>query len=116
MMLPLLKTFLELLLWNRFQYHRHILFFGCLQYSEMFIPLTQTLFSETDVIHSQIRGIESVFHFSYRFLGQQTASQRAPCKLEHCHGGESSRWAKVQAFFSAQLHVIASAYLHNKIG
>jgi hypothetical protein len=23
----------------------------------------------------------------------------APCELEHCHGGESNRWAKVQVLF-----------------
>jgi hypothetical protein len=43
MMLPLLETFLELLLWNSFQMpSSHI--FGCLQYPEIFVPLRQTLF------------------------------------------------------------------------
>jgi hypothetical protein len=32
----------------------------------------------------------------------------ALCELEHCHGGESNRWAKVQAFFYAYLHVTPS--------
>jgi hypothetical protein len=36
-----------------------------------------------------------------------------PCELEHCHGGESKRLAKVQAFFYIQLHVTASVFLHN---
>jgi len=42
-MLPLMETFLELLLWNSFQYRRHIF---CLQYPEIFAPLRQTLFLE----------------------------------------------------------------------
>jgi hypothetical protein len=36
MMLPLVATFLELLLWNSFHWHHH--FFLRLQYSEIFIP------------------------------------------------------------------------------
>jgi len=51
MMLPLLETFLELLLWNSLQYHCH--FFGCLQYPEIFIPLRQTLFLEIARTHSE---------------------------------------------------------------
>jgi hypothetical protein len=45
-MLPQLETFLELLLWNSFQYRRHI-FFGCFQYPEIFVLLGHTLFLET---------------------------------------------------------------------
>jgi hypothetical protein len=44
MILPLLETFLELLLQTSFQWH-HI-FFGCLQYLES-LSLWHTLFSET---------------------------------------------------------------------
>jgi hypothetical protein len=40
--------------------------------------------------------------------------QKAPCELEHCHGAEYIHWAKVQAFFYAQLHVTASVFPHNK--
>jgi hypothetical protein len=36
-------NFLELLLWNIFQYRRHI-FFRCHQYPEISVPLRQTLF------------------------------------------------------------------------
>jgi len=32
-------------------------------------------------------------------LGPETATQKAPCELEHCYGVESNHWAKVQAFF-----------------
>jgi len=38
-----------------------------------------------------------VFHFSNPFL-KQIFLQRAPCDVEHCHGGEFSRWAKVETF------------------
>jgi hypothetical protein len=31
--------------------------------------------------------------------------------MEHCHGDESNRWAKVQAFFYAQIHVTSSIYV-----
>jgi len=43
MILPLLETFLELLLWKSFQCHCHI-FFGCFQYSEIF---AHTLFGKS---------------------------------------------------------------------
>jgi hypothetical protein len=69
-MLPLLETFLELLLWSSFQCRRHI----CCEYLQcpvIFVPLRQTLFFETEVIRSQIRGIGWVFHFRNRFLGQK---------------------------------------------
>jgi hypothetical protein len=39
-----------------------------------------------------------------------------PYELEHFHGGESSCWAKVQAFFYAQIHVTTSLFPHNKFG
>jgi hypothetical protein len=39
----------------------------------------------------------------------------APCELEHCHGVESNRWAKIQAFFYTQLHITASVFPHNKL-
>jgi hypothetical protein len=40
----------------------------------------------------------------------------APCELEHCHGAESNRWAKVQAFLFAQLHITASVFPRNLRG
>jgi hypothetical protein len=51
-MLPLLETFLELLLRKSFQCRRHSLF-GCFQHSEIFVPLRQTLFLETARSHSE---------------------------------------------------------------
>jgi hypothetical protein len=50
MMLSMLETFLELLLWNSFS---AVTFLVCLQYPEIFIPLKQTLFSETARSHSE---------------------------------------------------------------
>jgi hypothetical protein len=49
-------------------------------------------------------------------FGPETALERTPCELDHCHGGESNRWAKVQAFFNAQFHITASVFPHNKLG
>jgi hypothetical protein len=34
---------------------------------------------------------------------------------EHYHGGESNRWAKVQAFFYAHLHVIVTIFPHKSL-
>jgi hypothetical protein len=56
-----------------------------------------------------------VYHFSNPFLGQKFLD-RVPCQLGHCHDRESNCWAKVQAFFYAQLHVTASVFPHNKRG
>jgi hypothetical protein len=43
-------------------------------------------------------GIGCVFHVSIiDFLARNCLS--APCELDHCHGGESNRLVKVQAFF-----------------
>jgi hypothetical protein len=39
-----------------------------------------------------------------------------PFELEHCHGGESNRWAKDQGSLYAQQHVTASIFAHNKPG
>jgi hypothetical protein len=70
-LLPLLQTFMELLLWNTFQCRHHI-FFWCLQYPEIFVPLMEIYFwKQPQVIWSKIRGIGQVFHFHYRFLGQK---------------------------------------------
>jgi hypothetical protein len=54
--------------------------------------------------------------FWYLIFGLETAWQRVPSELEHCHGGTSS-WVKssVQAFFYAQLLVTASVFRHNKL-
>jgi hypothetical protein len=46
MILPLLETFLELLLWNSLSVPSSH-FFGCHQYPEIFTPLRQALFLET---------------------------------------------------------------------
>jgi len=51
-MLPLLETFLEVLLWKDLQCH-HDIRTGCLQYLEVFVPLRQTLFLETARSHSE---------------------------------------------------------------
>jgi hypothetical protein len=40
----------------------------------------------------------------------------APCELEHCRGGESNLWAKIQALFYIQIHVTASVFPRNKFG
>jgi hypothetical protein len=90
--------------------------FGCLQYPEIFIPLRQTSFLEQpEVMWSQTKGKGWVLHFSNRFSGQKLL-KRPPCELEHWHGGKSNCWAKVQAFFCAQLHITASLLPHNKLG
>jgi hypothetical protein len=68
------------------------------------------IFGQPEVIRRQMRGIGWVFHFSNRFL-----RQIAPCELEHCHVGISNRWAKVKAFFYAQLYVAASIFPCNKL-
>jgi hypothetical protein len=46
MTMPLLETFLELLLWYSFQYRRHILF-GRFRYPKIFVPLRQTIFGNS---------------------------------------------------------------------
>jgi hypothetical protein len=38
-----------------------------------------------------------------------------PCELEHCHGGESNHWTKVQASFYVRLHVTDSIFTHNRL-
>jgi hypothetical protein len=57
-------------------------------------------------------GIRRVFHFSNGFLGQKFLD----IGLQHFHDGEPNRWAKVQAFIYAQLHVTASVFPYNKLG
>jgi hypothetical protein len=67
-MLPLLQTFLELLLWNSFQCHGQFFFFFGM--SEMFAPLRRTLFLETAGSHfGELDGW--VFDSSNRILGQK---------------------------------------------
>jgi len=60
-MLPLLETFLDLLMWNSFQCRLHISLY-VFKLPEIFVPLRQT---------SQIREIGWVFHFGNRLLGQK---------------------------------------------
>jgi hypothetical protein len=87
-MAPRILNLLEQLLVSSSHY------FGLLQHPEIFVHSRLTLFLETpEVIRSQITGIGWVFHFINRFFGPQIARERAPCGLEHCHGGESNRWA-----------------------
>jgi hypothetical protein len=47
------------------------IFFGCLQYLEIFVLLRQTLFLETEVIRSQTAGKGWMFLFSNRIFGQK---------------------------------------------
>jgi hypothetical protein len=49
--------------------------------------------------------------FQESISGPETASHRATREIRHCHGGESSRWAKVHV----QLRVAASVFPHNKL-
>jgi hypothetical protein len=46
-------------------------FFGCIQYPEIFVSLRQTLFLDTEIVRTQIRGVGWIFHSSNRFLGQK---------------------------------------------
>jgi len=71
-MLSLLEIFLELLLWNSFQCRRHIISFCCLQCSEIFVRIRQTLFLETARSNLEPNKGNSVrVHFSNRFLGKK---------------------------------------------
>jgi hypothetical protein len=91
--------------------------FGCHQYPEIFVLLRQTSFLETATSHSEPnQGNRVGIPFQWSIFEPETAWQRTPCELEHCHGGESSHWANVQAFIYVQLHVTASAFPHNKLG
>jgi hypothetical protein len=83
--------------------------FLCLQYSEI-VCSKQTLFLERIRSHSEPNqgnkvGVTSIF-------GPET--DRAPCELEHRHGGESNRWDKAQAFFYAQFNIITSVFPLNE--
>jgi len=107
LMLPLLKTFLELLMWSSFQCYCHIFFGYLLQYPEIFFSLRETLFLET--VRSLLKPIQGkgwVFHFSL------PPRQREPCELGHCHGGESNCWVKVWVFSLHKLHITASVFAH----
>jgi hypothetical protein len=76
-------------------------FYGCLQYPEIFVSfIRQTLFLEKARSRSKpSQGKGAGVPFQQSIFGPETAWQRAPCELEHCHGGETNRWVKVQAFF-----------------
>jgi hypothetical protein len=98
MMLSLLETFLEILLWNSFQCRRHIFFFM----SSVSWNLRR----------SKIRGRGWVFHFSNKSLGQKLLDR--VCTV---------RWSiamventNIQVFLYAQPHVTASIFQHNKFG
>jgi hypothetical protein len=65
-MLPLLETFLELLLSNSFQC-RHIIFFLFLK-SSIFLSSPLLFWKQAEVIWSQIRGTWWVSEFRNRFL------------------------------------------------
>jgi hypothetical protein len=47
-----------------------------------------------------------MFQFSNGFLGWKLLVLSS-CELQHCHGGESNRWAKVQASFTVCLNLVA---------
>jgi hypothetical protein len=74
--------------------------FGIAGYRSLIFWVSSILWNPRPyVIWSQIKVTGWVLHFSNRLLDRKTARQRAPCELEHCHGGESNLWAEVQAFF-----------------
>jgi hypothetical protein len=101
-MLPLLETFLELLLWNSFHCRHHIP--GSFQCPKIFIRLRQSLFLETARSYSEPNKGNRVRVLCQKSIfGPETAWEQAPCDLEHFHGGESSRWTKFQVFFYVQL-------------
>jgi hypothetical protein len=94
-----------------------VTFFGCLQYPEILVPLSQTSLCETATSHSEPnQGNRVGVPFQQSIFGPETAWQRALCVLEHCHGGESNRWGDVKTFFYAQLQVTASIFPPNKRG
>jgi hypothetical protein len=76
-------------------------FLGCLQCTDVFDPLMQTLFV---VIRSQMREKGGCPISLMDFCAKNCLT--APCELDHCHGGES----KVQTFFYPQLHVATSVF------
>jgi hypothetical protein len=86
-----------------------------LQCLEIFVHLKQTLFLETARSNSEAKsGKQDGYSISIiDFWSRNCLAE--PCELEHCHCGESNRWAKVQAFYYAQLHLTASVFPHNKI-
>jgi len=71
-------------------------FFRCLTSPETFVPLRQTLFSETTRSHSEPnQGNRMGLPLQYSTFEPETAWQRAPCELEHFYAGESNCWAKL---------------------
>jgi hypothetical protein len=120
MMLQLLETFMELLLWNSFQCHCHIFLdvFNILKSSSLYGR--PYFWKQTEVIQSQIRGTGWVFHFSNRFLGQKLFNKEllvsySTVMVENPISGESNQWTKVQASFYAQLQTISSLFPYNKL-
>jgi len=113
-MSPLLGTFLELLLQDSFQCNRQI-FFGCLQYPKIFRSLRQTLFLETEVIQTQVRGTGWVFHIKNRFLGQKLLD-RVCLMIWNISIVENPIVGSKFRPFSTQFHVSTSIFLHNKLG
>jgi hypothetical protein len=114
-MLPLLETFLELLLWNSFQYRRHF-FYARFQYPEIFVPLRQTLFLEpAEVIWSQIRETEWVLNFSNRFLGQKLLDRKRLVSWSIVMVENPIVGPKLRFFFFTQVHITASVFPYNKI-
>jgi hypothetical protein len=96
MVLPLIETFLELLLWNSSQCCRIFLdVFSTLKSSSLQGRLY--FWKQPEVIQNQIME-ESGCYISVIDFGPETALERAPCELQHCHGGESNHWEKFTPF------------------
>jgi len=85
---------------------------GILQYPKLFVPLSQILFLETARSHSEpYKGNRMGVPFQQPIFGPETAWQKAPCKLEHCHGEEANLGPNFRPF-STYSFTIQLQYLH----
>jgi hypothetical protein len=101
--LPLLETFVELLLCNCFQCHYH--FFWVSSVSWSLCPFkADFIFGNSQKSFKAKSGEQYEYSISVIDFWARNCLT-VPCVLEHCHGGESTCWAKVQAFST---NVIAS--------
>jgi len=113
-MLPLLETFLDLLLWSSFQCSRRI--FWYLQYLEIFITLSHTLFSEKSLkLLGSISGEYDGYSFSVINFWARNSLTEMVLWAGALLWWETKRWGKLQAFFYAQLQVTALVLPHNKL-
>jgi hypothetical protein len=110
-MLPLLETFLELLIWNIFQCCRHVFWMSSVSWNLCPFKILH-FWKQPEVMRSQIRGLGWVFHFNKRFLARNCLTA---CELEN-YSRAYNHWARVQAFFYAQLHVTTSVFPFSKLG